>query len=223
MSDFTPDEKVVKIMANFAGINPSMLIEPERLAVISNAKSVVANYKFPTPYTFEPFGLYDSSDALNIINALTKPEIEVKDKFINIIGANNDKVKYYTTATDLVPKVPDVEAKFAKVDCLLEFQLTADKLAVIQKMIGILKSKYLFLETEGKQIRLTIGDELESSGNNYDLVVVDGITTNNLDAPIKVALVDFKILPGEYNIKINKKITKWENLNGVIYYITTAA
>lgn len=223
MANFTPDDKIIKIMANFASINPSMLIEPDKLAVMNNAKTVITRYMFDTPFTFEPFGFYDTSDALGIINAMHKPDIEVNDKFINIVGANDDKVKYFTTAPDLVPKVPNVETGFLKLKCEQHFSLPADKLSIILKMSSILKSKFIFFETEGNKIRITVGDELESSGNNYDILVQDDIKINQSDAVIKIPLIDFKILPGEYNIQITKRTTKWENLNGVTYYISTAA
>lgn len=223
MANFTPDDKIIKIMANFASINPSMLIEPDKLAVMNNSKSVVARYTFDPAFTFEPFGLYDTQDALGIINAMSKPDIEVYDKYINIVGANDDKVRYYTTAANLVPKVPDVGIGFAKLPVFLNFAIPADKLAIILKMSQILKSKFIFFETEGKRIRVTVGDELESSGNNYDIMIQDGITENCLDTVVQIPLIDFKILPGEYNVTIGKRSTKWENLNGVVYYISTAA
>lgn len=222
---FTPDEKVVKIMANFASINASMVIEPDKLSVINNQSSVVAHYTFPTPFTFNPFGFYDTPDALGIINAMSKPEIEVKEKFINIIGSNDDKVRYFTTASDLLPKVPDLEPKMSKVDWSLEFSLPADKLAILTKMAGILKSKFIFFETDEKRIRITLGNALESSGNNYELFITDGIKLNNLpdDTNVKIPMIDFKVLPGEYEVKISKRPSRWENLNGVVYYISSAA
>jgi hypothetical protein len=222
MNKFIPDDKTTKILANFATINPSILIKPDQLEVLSTSKSVIAKYPFPTPFTFEPFGLYDLSDTLGILNAMTKPEIEVCDKYINIIGSNDDKVKYFTTASELVPKVPSLNKKLATLTWGLEFQLTADKLAIIIKMASILKSKYLFFETDSKKIRITVGDELDSSCNNYEVFVGDGITTNNLTSPIKIAIVDFKVLPGEYEVKISERMTSWANLNGVTYYISTA-
>jgi hypothetical protein len=223
MPNFIPDEKTIKIMKNFADINPSMLIEPDKIAVINNAKSVVARYTFDTPFDFAPFGLYNTVDALGFISALGKPTIEIKDTYINIIGINGDKVKYFTQAENLLTKVPLIEDKFIKVPLELDFILTADKLAIIDKMADLLKAKYIFFETEGKQIRITVGDEItDSSINNYDICIDDNIKVNSAQSIIKILITDFKILPGEYEIKINPKITKWANLNGVIYYISTA-
>jgi hypothetical protein len=76
MKTFTPNDKILKILANFATIHPSMLIEPEHLSVINgNVRSIVAKYKFDEPYDFEPFGFYDTSDALCIIKPCKSPQL----------------------------------------------------------------------------------------------------------------------------------------------------
>jgi hypothetical protein len=223
MSNFTPNEKTIKIMKNFAEINPSMLIEPTKLSVINSAKSIIANYVFETKNDFTQFGLFDTNEVHNIIKALGKPEIEVFDKYINIIGANDDKVKYFTSAANLVPVVPNLDDKFSKVNLDLEFTMSAEKLAIIAKMQNLLKAKYLFFESDTNRVRITIGEALESSYNNYEVYIEDNITTNNIDGFVKILTSDLKLLAGEYKIKMSSKITKWINVNGVSYYITTAA
>jgi hypothetical protein len=219
--NFCFSDAQINILKNFAGINKSILIEPDKLSVISEAKSVIGKYDYDTPYDFDAFGLYDCDSFLAIHNAMTKPEIEVKDKFINFIGSNNDKARYFTTASELVPKVPDIESKCAKLDFELDFSLSSGHLAQLVSMSQVYKAKYIFFETDGKKINLTVGDALESSGNNYVVQIEDSIRSNKLDEPVKVALADFNILKGDYEVKVSKKITKWTNLNNVVYYITT--
>lgn len=224
MANFTPDEKIIKIMKNFASINPSMAITPEKLEVINNAKSIVARYIFDPPYDFEPFGLYDTMDTLAFMGALGKSEIEVKDKYINIIGTNNDKVTYNTIAPSLAPKVPLLEDKFVNIPLEFDFLLTADKLAIIENVIKIARPKYMFFETDSKRIRLTVGDDIlpDSSEKNYDICITDNISVNCCANIIKIPITDLLILSGEYEIKINNRIAKWSNLNGVTYYISTS-
>lgn len=212
----------LKILGNFGSINQSIVINPDKIEVINVGSSVIAKYPYDTPYNFDSFGIYEISDFLGILNVLNKPNIEVKDSYLNIIGSNNDKVRYFTTAKELIPKVPSIEEKFNKMNCELQFALPADKLAYIMKMASILKSKFIFFETENDRIRITVGDDLDSSANNYELYVEDGITNNVLDKPVKISIEDFKILAGEYEIKISKKISRWTNLNNVVYYIFTS-
>jgi hypothetical protein len=220
----------VKVLSNFATINPSILIAPDRLTAMNDTNSVIGIYEYDTAFTFEPWGLYDTQDFLTIHSAMVKPEIDkIDDKLmINITGSNNDKVRYFTTAENLILPIPDIEGLFSKLDVVADFSLSADKLAIINKMASILKTKFVFFETDGKKIRITVGNELTSTGNNYEIEVDDGIKVNNLTDPIKIPILDFKVIPGEYEVKISsgatksgrvKSMTKWVNLNNVVYYI----
>jgi hypothetical protein len=227
---FTFTDLHVKILSNFTGITPSLLIAPDKLSAMSDTKSVIAFYEFDTPFAFDPWGLYNTQDFLTIHSAITKPEIEKVDgkEMINIYGSNNEKVRYFTQAASIIEPVPDVEGMFSKLDNALDFAIPADKLATIHKMAPILKAKYLFFETDKKKIRITIGDELASTGNNFEVEIEDNIKLNNLPYAVKIPVLDFKILPGEYEVKIScgtttkgrpKALTKWVNLNNVVYYI----
>lgn len=216
---FSFDEKTIKILTNFAGINPSMVIQPDQLSVINSSNSCIGFYPFATKYDFEEFGLYEAQEFLSAISVFdSAPSIDVKDKYLQISG-KNDKLKYFTTAKTLLPQVPDVASKFSKVNCALEFTLSADKLAVINKFSSILKSKYIFFETDKKKIKITIANELESSNNSYELFVEDDIVTNKLEEPIKIEFENFKIQPGEYKISLSPKISRWVNLNNTTYFL----
>lgn len=209
----------MKVLANFASINPSMIIQPDKLSVINNTNSCIGFYPFANSYDFEEFGLYEAPEFLSALSVFdTAPTIDVKDKYL-LISSKENKLKYFTTAKNLLPQVPDVATKFEKVKCGLEFTLSADKLALINKISSILKSKYIFFETQKKKILITIANELESSNNSYELFIEDDIVTNELSEPVKIELENFKILPGEYKISLSSKISKWSNLNGTTYYL----
>lgn len=230
MSKFSFEESAIRVLANFASINPSMLVEPDKLTVMNIPKSIVASYPFEKPYDFDSFGLFDCADFLAVLSVMKKATIEVNDKCLTIT-ADGDKLTYYTTAKNLIQEIPDVNVLFNGSTDQLDFALPADRLAVMNKMVSILKSKYIFFESDGKRVRITIGDELESSSNNYELLIEDGIKTNCLTEPVKISIVDFKVLAGEYNIKIAKKeargktkyFSKWDNLNGATYLIGVEA
>jgi len=229
---FKFDDEELKILANFSGINQQMLVEPDKLSVISVSKAVLANYPFVNPYNFTEFGLYNTSDFLGLMLAMKNAEIEVKPKCLSITS-NSDKLTYYTTAPELVPKVPDTQKVFASLDYDLQLSIPADRLAIIMKMASMLKSKYMFfekLDLNGKSmVRITVGDELETSANNYELFIENGVVINNLTEAVRISMEEFKILQGEYEVGIARKevkgkikyFSKWANLNGVTYYIAT--
>ncbi len=222
MTPFSFDEKTLKILSNFASIHSSMVIQKDKLSVVNNSNSCIGLYNFPEPYDFNEFGLYDTQEFLSAISVFeTFPEINVKDNYLDISSKEN-KLKYFTTAKELIPKVIDLEDQFNKLDPDLVFNLSADKLALINKISSIIKSKYVFFESRKKKILITVCNELESSNNSYELYI-DDIEVNNLEKPVKIELDNFKMLPGEYKIEMkvknSKMMSRWSNLNGVKYFI----
>ena len=220
---FSFSDVEVAVLKNFAAVNPSMVISPTGLSVINTAKSVVGFYDFNKPYSFEEFGVYEVPEFLSVLGALDNPVVEVNEKYL-IVKSGDQKTRYFTTAKDLLPKVPSVAAKFDKVECELDFTLTADKLAALFKMAPIIKADWLFLESDGKKIRLTVGKELNTSSNTFDVTITSDIKANDLKSPIKVPLSDLKVLPGGYDVKISSAgISRWSSDVGPVYYIGVKA
>ena len=218
MISFNYSEAEINCLRNFSTINASMIMEPEGFKVINTSKSVIAYYSFEKPYDFESYGIYETSDFLAAIGAMSTPQIEVNPKYLTITDGTS-KLKYFTTAKTLLPEVPDVATKFNKLTYDLDFTITADKLAALLKMATILKSKYIFLESVDKNIRITAGDELDSSNNNYEILIDVGVKASTLKTPAKLLLTDFKIMPGEFKVLLTPAICKWENMSGIEYYI----
>ena len=123
-TSFSFDDKTIKVLANFAAINPSMIIQPDKLSVINTTNSCIGFYPFATSYDFEEFGLYEAPEFLSAIGVFdTSPNIEVNDKYLMISG-KNDKLKYFTTAKNLLPNVPDVGAKFDNPSRIIQTKTT---------------------------------------------------------------------------------------------------
>lgn len=227
MSKFNFDDQAIKVLSNFAGFHQQMVIAPERLSVLSANKAVIGSYKFDTPYNFEEFCVYDINDFLAFYNALKKPSIEVKDKYLIMTNDAEQKLTYYTAVKEITPIAPVFDNMCDNADMLLDFSLPADKLAIITKMASLIKTTNVFFETKGKKILITVGEELETSANNFEVLVEDCINLNQASKPIKISVNNLGILPGEYSIKFASKTNKtktkqfstWANLNGVNYMI----
>lgn len=213
----------LQILRNFAKINPSQIISPTKFGAIEPSNSIVGVYEFDEPFDFDEFGIYDVPVFLQSIDAFDSPELEIKKDRV-IISEGSARIQFFTTPIDLLKKsiVPDIETKFTQIDCEIDFDLSADKLATIQKTAQILKAKYLFIESDDDVIRLTVTpDTLESSSNCFEVVIRDNIRSNELgDEKLKLPLSELRVLPGDYTIKgSTKKITKWSCFNGVVYYV----
>lgn len=220
---FTFTEAELTVLKNFAAVSPSMIIEPTGIGVINQAKSVVAKYTFDKPYEFEAFGIYEVPELLSILSVLKAPAINATEKLLEIYDGDS-KTRYFTTAKDLLPKVPSVENNFAKVEPELDFDLPGEKLTYLFKMASVIKAQFLFFQTDGKKIRLTVGNELEASTNTYDITIDTGIRKNELEAVLRIPLSDMKLLPGGYDVKLSSKgISRWTADLGCTYFIGVKA
>ncbi len=213
----------LSILDNFAKINASQIIKPTGFGAKELSNSIIGTYTFENEYDFEPFGIYEVPMFLRAIDTFNNPEIEIKSDRV-IIKEGSAKVKFFTTPLDLIKnaEVPDIAPKFDLLKCELDFDLPADKLATIFKTATVFKAKYLYLESDGDAVRLTVSTGAPSdSGNSFDVSVRDNIRSNKLgDTILKVPLSELRISPGDYSIKAStKKISKWTCFNDVVYYV----
>lgn len=219
--NFTESE--LQILRNFSRINPSMIIKPTGLGAREPSNSIVGIYNFEETYDFEPFGIYEIPMFLQAIDTFDKPQLEVKKDRI-VISEGSSKIQFFTTPIDLLKNavIPEIDSKFDAVQPELDFDLSADKLATIQKTASVFKAKYLFLESDGDSVRLTVSsDSPGSSANSFDIVIRDNIRINDLgDTVLKIPLSELRIVAGDYCVKATtKKISKWECFNGVKYFV----
>jgi hypothetical protein len=214
-------ETQMSVLKNFAGINASMIINPDGLEVINNSKSVIAKYKFDKAYDFAKFGIYEVPELLSVIASLTKPDITIEEKFL-LISDGTSKYKYFTTALDLLPKVPDM-AKADAVEFDLEFDISAEKLNMLFKAAATIKADFIFFETDKKKIRMTVANALDASTSSFDITLETGIKTNKLTKAVKVPVAELKLFAGDYKVKLSGKISKWSNTIGNLdYYVGTS-
>ena len=216
-------ETELTILSNFAKINPSQIINPTGFGAKEPSASIIGTYEFEEAYDFEPFGIYEVPMFLQALETFSKPKIDIKaDKVI--IKEGSSKIQFYTTPLDLIKnsEVPNVAPKFDKLECELDFDLPADKLASIMKTAGVFKAKYLFLESDKKNIRLTVSSDTPgSSANSFEISIRENIRANDLgDTVLKIPFSELRIIQGDYTIKASaKKISKWTCFNDVTYYV----
>jgi hypothetical protein len=220
---FSFSETELNILSNFAKINPAQIMKPEGFGALEPSNSIVAVYNFENKYDFEPFGIFEVPMFLQAMNSFDNPKIDIKPDHL-VIYEGDSKIQFFTTPVDLLKKsaVPDVEPKFQKLDLELDFDLSADKLNSVIKTAQVLKAKYLYLESDGDSIRLTVSaDKLESSSNCFTVNVRENIRSNSLgDTVLKIPLSELRVIPGDYTVQCStKKITKWTSFTGVVYYI----
>lgn len=217
MFKYTDEEMIV--LKNFAAINPNMIILPDKFTVINGLKkSVIAYYQFEKPYDYSPYGIYDLNEFRNLMDQMDEWELHVKERYVAILDkGNNSEVKYNLTANKYLPEISErVPENFEKTSKELEFKLTAEKLSSLVKITSILNSERIYFRNDpkGRLQMISAGVNLEESINPFEITLQkDDIEVNNLgDDVLYFDAKEFKILPGEYSVKIAAKgISHWHN------------
>ena len=228
MSTFKFTDKTLAVIKNFSQLNPSLVISPDRVEVISTHKSAIGRYFFEEPLPIEEIGVYDTPELLSILSIYKTPDIIPNGTKYITITEGSSKVKYFLTASSLLPKVliqnkfgaTEIKERLETIGCELEFILPAEKLNMLLKMCGLIRSEWIFLETVEGAIRLTVGDELESSNNTWEISLTTDITTNELKKPLKLNVSDLRLVSADYAVKISSKgMSGWTSSTGIEYYI----
>lgn len=227
-TSFKMPEKLVTVLKNFSQLNPSIVICNDKVEVISTHKSAIGTYKFEEALPIDQtIGLYDSSEFLSVLSIYKSPDIVVNEKYVTI-SEGNSKVRYFLTAETLLPKVliqnkynsDDIRNRISTIGCELDFILSAEKLNMILKMSSLLKSEWMFFESVVDKIRMTVGNELESSNNIWEVDIFEDIITNTLEAPVKLNISDLKLIPSDYKVLISSRgMSSFTSTLGVEYFI----
>jgi hypothetical protein len=228
MATFKIPEKTVAVIKNFSQLNPSIVISSDKVEVISTNKSAIGRYIFEEPLPFEEqIGLFDTPEFLSILGIYKSPDVTTSEKYLTV-SEGTSKVRYFTTAANLLPKVliqnkfdaSDIKKRLDTVGCELEFVLPAEKLNMFLKMSQLLRAEWIFFESVDDTIRITVGDELESSNNTWELLITTDIKANTLTTPIKLNVSDLRLVPSDYDVKISTKgMSGWTSASGIEYYI----
>lgn len=222
------------ILKNFASINPSLKITSKGLSTMSVDKTVIGFYNFEKPYSdYDSYCVYNTPNFLTAIGVYNEPNFDIKDKYVVISETdkklNNSSIKYFTTPENAIEPVKEEHVYIDymdKLDIKMSFKLTNEHLSTIFKISSILKSNYVFFETDDKKIKVTIADDLSGSFNSYQFFIEEGITVNALESDkcVRFDIGNIKVYAqGDYKVDITSgKITKWTNeaLN-IRYFIGT--
>lgn len=227
-TSFKMPEKIVSVLKNFSQLNPSLVISPDKVEVISTHKSAIGTYTFDEPLPMEDvMGLYDTSEFLSILSIYKTPDLTVSEKKV-IISEGSSKVIYFTTASSLLPKVlvqnkynaDDIRTRINSLECEIDFVLPAEKLNMLLKMSSLLKSESIFFESVDGIIRITVGDQLESSNNTWEIDITTDVNASTLEGALKLNVSDLRLIPSDYKVKISSKgMSSFVSSLGVEYFI----
>lgn len=191
------------ILSTFCGINTNLVIRPGKVISTKAPNSTIfAEYEGDDEFD-QQVSIFNLAEFLGAYSAFDKPELVLDEKFCTI-KQGSQKVKYIYADESLLT-VPTKSVKLPSTD--ITFVLSADNLAKLTKMAGILAVEDLVFVGDGKKVIARVCDAKNPTGNSFD---IDLDAKTDLTFNVKMKVEKLKMPKGSYTVKIsNKKISQF--------------
>ena len=162
----------VALFKNFAGINSNLLLKNgSKLATITAQKNVMADATVGE--TFPDFAIYDLNEFLGAMSLFEDPELDFQEKYVSI-SQGSMKIKFFAADASVLV-APQKAITFPEAE--INFNITADKLQMIQKTASVLRASDVSIVGDGKTIVVVVGDKKNATGNSFSESVGDRKST----------------------------------------------
>ena len=213
----------ITILKNFAMINPSIAFSPgNQLQTIAPSKVILAKAKikdsFPTTGA-----IYDLSRFLGVISLFEKPEFEFTETQVIIKGVA--QTVNYTFADPSMILTPPTDKDLIIDDPDIDLDIPGAKITAVLKAAAVMQLPEVALMCDGSVVYLQALDSRNPSSDDYKQELRDW--TDETTFKIIFKTENFKMMPYDYNLKIQSHISQFTCLSdsrpGLIYWIAAEA
>ena len=213
-------EQTLKILKNFATINPSILIRPGSiLSTQTIAGTIVAEATIEEEFPRE-FALYDLVEFLNTLKLFSSPVLDFGEHNNCLYICEEDNLDFavrYTFANKDHLVFPERRPVISDID--ISFELDSVNLDSIIKASNVMQLHYMTI-VPGKEgsVDIKVTDIKNPSSNKF-YINLKGKVPENKDFKLIFKIETLKMIPGTYNVGISgNKIASFES-NEVDYYV----
>jgi hypothetical protein len=214
---FSP--KTVDLLKSFSSINPGLYFtKGSTLRTMSPQKNIlceaVVEDEFP-----QDFGVHDLNNFLSVLSLNKDPEIEFSDSnaIIKFLGGRS-KINYRFAEKSMIVVPPEKNITLPSID--VQFKLTEEDLAWIQKTSAVLRSPNVAVTSDGTAVSIVSFDISDTSAatNSVDIGVASDKTYKLI-----FKTENLKVIPGTYDVEISSKgVAHFTNSkDNIQYWIAT--
>ena len=196
-------ENTLNVLKNYSGINPNMMIRSgNTIKTISEARTVlstaVVDANFP-----KDFGIYDLNEFMGVLSLVDTPRLKFEDEYVVVNDSTGrSKVKYFYSSEDtLTTPQKDITMPESNV----KFILTNDTLNRLKKAASTLGHSEISISGKDGVLSLSVVDSQNMTSNAFS-IDIDGEFDNDATFNFILSTNNLKILPGDYNVEISKKL-----------------
>jgi len=210
------NENTLKVLQNFASINPNMLIrEQNTLNSLSGGKSILAEATLDQDFP-KRFGLYDMGEFLSVISILDDHHLTFNDDHLVVSdGTGLNSCKYYYASEEILTFT---EKSITLPDEVAKFNINSTTLNRLRRAASALGHEKMSILPSENGIKLSVVDVTDPTSNSFDLIVPGSSDID--DFKLVANIGNLKMIEGDYEVSISSKmITEWKKDTGDIKYI----
>jgi hypothetical protein len=211
-------ENTINILKNFSTINPSILIRPGNvLKTVAISRNIHANATVEEEFP-STVGIYELPKFLGVLSLFQEPEINFGEHQMNIISGRQSVNYTYADISSIVAPPEDKKIVVNPVD--IEFSISQSELQKLVRAAGVLQLPHISVVGDGSAIKITATNSKNPTSDIFSVEV--GSTDKVFNMFFKVDNI-IKLLPINYDVKINSRGISSFTGNNVEYFITTEA
>jgi len=190
--------QTIEILKNFAMINPSIAFKPGNvLQTVATNKTIMAKAEL-VDILPNPGAIYDLSRFLGVVSLFETPEYEFSESQVTI--KEKSKSVNYTFADPTMIVTPPNNKSLAIENPDVDIDVSGEKISAVLKAAAILQLREVAISCDGAQVYLEGLDANQS--DTYKEIIQDWTPESTFKFIFKTE--SFKMLPGDYNVKISK-------------------
>lgn len=201
-----------QILKNFTLINPGIVLRPGN-TLNQRKESVIAEANVVETFPKE-VGIYNLGQLLQVIGLYTDPDLTFAEDALYIAETDGSAVTKYTYAPpELVSGGSQPKKKKAIPADVIEFTISEEQWAKLQKAISVLGSQEVKVTSDGKTISIGTTDHKNPHGSSFSLVLsgdAHGISCNSV-----YSRDDLQLLKGSYSGTVTPLFTVFKNTSGL--------
>lgn len=207
-------DKTLTILKNFSNINQSLLFrEGNIIRTISVMKNILAEATVEEDFP-KDFGIYDLNQFLNNISLLQSPELDFDNDGYVMIREGKSRSKYFFAPPNVIVTPPEKQVLLPSEDVC--FCLDTKDLDKMMKASAVNQLPDLSVVGENGVVKLLVRDKKNDTSNEFSIVVGE----SNEEFVFNFKVENIKILPGNYDVVISKKLfSRFTNKNFDVSYL----
>lgn len=220
-------KSTLEILANFAQINPSIIIqEGNILRTINMSKSCVGRAEVADEFPQE-FAIYNLNEFLTMIKDLfggSPDDIDFGDEYMTFVQGQT-KARYRYTDKSVVF---GIEKDLNLPDSVMDFKLTSDLMSKIIKSKTIMGLEFMVVYVRDGKLYLAAASDQKGKSTSADkdneLTICLGDYSGEItdEYRMSVKIDNLKMIPGDYDVSVHMKgqagMMQFENKEAKLQY-----